>query len=123
VINKRIALMGYVRDRDRESFNLDNSIPTLFSDPFADPSLSPCVNSLKIALLAPGMGSVSRFAVSHSPVPVIVVRPERKVKKTLAKRQNNPKRGQYAALLGPDGLTLSRSRSRERSVGGLSDKE
>ena len=23
---------------------------------------------------APGMGSVSRFAVSHSPVPVIVVR-------------------------------------------------
>ncbi|CAD6590946.1 MAG: hypothetical protein TREMPRED_005929, partial [Tremellales sp. Tagirdzhanova-0007] len=73
---------------------------------------------------SPGMGSVSRFAVSHSPVPVIVVRPERKVQKTLAKRRSNPKRGQYAALLGPDGLTLSqsRSRSRERS-GGMSDKE
>ncbi|KAK4685967.1 hypothetical protein P7C73_g4169, partial [Tremellales sp. Uapishka_1] len=69
---------------------------------------------------APGMGSVSRFAVSHSPVPVIVVRPERKVKKTLAKRQNDPKRGQYAALVGPDGMALSRSRSRDRSEGARS---
>ncbi|KAL7425189.1 hypothetical protein Q5752_000877 [Cryptotrichosporon argae] len=67
------------------------------------------------ALGAPGMGSVSRFVVSHSPVPVIVVRPERKVKKTLQKRQNDPKRGQYAALVGPDDVALSRSRSRERS--------
>ncbi|GFZ49738.1 hypothetical protein JCM24511_07141 [Saitozyma sp. JCM 24511] len=73
------------------------------------------------ALGAPGMGSVSRFAVSHSPVPVIVVRPERKVKKTLEKRQADPKRGQYAALVGPNGMELSRSRSRERSIGGLSD--
>ncbi|WWC73672.1 uncharacterized protein I206_107644 [Kwoniella pini CBS 10737] len=73
------------------------------------------------ALGAPGMGSVSRFAVSHSPVPVIVVRPERKVKKTLAKRQNDPKRGQYAAIVGPDGLALSRSRSRG-STGALSDR-
>ncbi|ORY34684.1 hypothetical protein BCR39DRAFT_514004 [Naematelia encephala] len=71
---------------------------------------------------APGMGSVSRFAVSHSPVPVIVVRPERKVKKTLAKRQNDPKRGQYAAIVGPDGMALSRSRSRG-SVSGVSDRE
>ncbi|WVN89931.1 uncharacterized protein L203_105161 [Cryptococcus depauperatus CBS 7841] len=70
------------------------------------------------AIGAPGMGSVSRFCVSHSPVPVIVVRPERKVKKHLQKRQNDPKRGQYAAILGPDGLALSRSRSRERSTGG-----
>ncbi|ORX37655.1 hypothetical protein BD324DRAFT_578323 [Kockovaella imperatae] len=76
-----------------------------------------------MAMGAPGMGSVSRYVVSHSPVPVIVVRPERKVKKTLAKRQNNPKRGQYAALIGPDGaLSLSRSRSRG-SIGGLSDRE
>ncbi|OCF77991.1 universal stress protein [Kwoniella mangroviensis CBS 8886] len=73
------------------------------------------------ALGAPGMGSVSRFAVSHSPVPVIVVRPERKVKKTLAKRQNDPKRGQYAAIVGPDGLALSRSRSRG-STGAVSDR-
>jgi hypothetical protein len=110
-----------------------------------------------MALGAPGMGSVSRFAVSHSPVPVIVVRyvtlpdsqmiayltpllicpllsvphdprrmslpcrPERKVKKTLQKRQADPKRGQYAQLVGPNGMELSRSRSRERSIGGLSD--
>ncbi|KAL0247112.1 hypothetical protein I308_104147 [Cryptococcus tetragattii IND107] len=73
------------------------------------------------ALGAPGMGSVSRFCVSHSPVPVIVVRPERKVKKHLEKRQNDPKRGQYAAIVGPDGLALSRSRSRERSAGGMSE--
>lgn len=70
-----------------------------------------------MALGAPGMGSVSRHAVSHSPVPVIVVRPERKVKKSLNKRQADPKRGQYAALLGSEGLSLSRSRSRG-SVGG-----
>jgi len=76
------------------------------------------LQSWGMALGAPGMGSVSRYAVSHSPVPVIVVRPERKVKKTLEKRQADPKRGQYAALLGTEGLSLSRSRSRERSTGG-----
>lgn len=74
------------------------------------------------AIGAPGMGSVSRFAVSHSPIPVIVVRPERKVKKYLEKRQNNPKRGHYAQIVGPNGLELSRSRSRG-SIGGASDKE
>jgi hypothetical protein len=68
------------------------------------------------------MGSVSRYAVSHSPIPVIVVRPERKVKKYLEKRQNNPKRGHYAQIVGPNGLELSRSRSRG-SIGGMSDKE
>ncbi|KAK8849715.1 hypothetical protein IAR55_005050 [Kwoniella newhampshirensis] len=76
------------------------------------------LQSWGMALGAPGMGSVSRFCVSHSPIPVIVVRPERKVKKHLEKRQNDPKRGQYAAIVGPDGLALSRSRSRERSTGG-----
>ncbi|KAH8112841.1 hypothetical protein DFH11DRAFT_385683 [Phellopilus nigrolimitatus] len=40
-----------------------------------------------------GMGSVSKYCLSHSPVPVIVVRPERKVRKTMMKRRNNPKRG------------------------------
>ncbi|KAG8932470.1 hypothetical protein FRC03_006060 [Tulasnella sp. 419] len=44
------------------------------------------------ALGAPGMGSVSRYCVSHSPVPVIVVRPERKVKKSVEKRKADPKR-------------------------------
>lgn len=112
------------------------SLPFSLSSPA---STLPLVLSFEFGLmsLAPGMGSVSKFAVSHSPVPVIVVRlaetrdtqenaythrPERKVKKTLEKRQNNPKRGQYAALLGQEGLSLSRSRSRG-SIGGLSEQE
>lgn len=61
------------------------------------------------------MGSISRFAVSHSPVPVVVVRPERKVKKTQDKREAAGKKGQYASLVGHDDPLLSRSRSRERS--------
>ncbi|KAI8989066.1 hypothetical protein BD414DRAFT_485872 [Trametes punicea] len=44
---------------------------------------------------APGVGSVSKYCLSHSPVPVIVVRPESKVRKTIAKRRANPKRGQH----------------------------
>ncbi|BEJ11695.1 hypothetical protein CspHIS471_0201550 [Cutaneotrichosporon sp. HIS471] len=67
------------------------------------------------AFSAPGMGSISRFAVSHSPIPVVVVRPVRKVKKTLDKREAAGKRGQYSSLVGDDDLVLSRSRSRERS--------
>ncbi|KAI0697619.1 hypothetical protein C8T65DRAFT_582460 [Cerioporus squamosus] len=44
---------------------------------------------------APGVGSVSKYCLSHSPVPVIVIRPESKVRKTMAKRRANPKRGQH----------------------------
>ena len=40
---------------------------------------------------APGMGSVSRYCISHSSVPVVVVRPESKVKKSMAKRQKEGK--------------------------------
>jgi len=40
-----------------------------------------------------GMGSVSKYCLSHSPVPVIVVRPESKVRKTMMKRRLDPKRG------------------------------
>jgi len=47
------------------------------------------------ALGAPGMGSVSRYCLSHSPVPIIVVRPERKVRKAQAKRKADPKRGKH----------------------------
>ncbi|KAL0566758.1 hypothetical protein V5O48_015240 [Marasmius crinis-equi] len=39
------------------------------------------------------MGSVSRYCLTHSPVPIIVVRPERKTKKAIEKRRANPKRG------------------------------
>jgi len=42
-----------------------------------------------------GIGSVSKYCLSHSPVPVIVVRPERKVKKVLEKRRADPKRGRH----------------------------
>lgn len=41
------------------------------------------------------MGSVSRYCLSHSPVPIIVVRPERKVKKAVEKRKADPKRGTH----------------------------
>ncbi|KZS96832.1 hypothetical protein SISNIDRAFT_406569 [Sistotremastrum niveocremeum HHB9708] len=42
-----------------------------------------------------GVGSVSKWCLSHSPVPVIVVRPERKVRKTIEKRRADPKRGSH----------------------------
>jgi len=44
---------------------------------------------------APGMGSVSRYCVSRSPVPVIVVRPEGNVRKGMQKRRADPKRGTH----------------------------
>ncbi|KAI0080376.1 adenine nucleotide alpha hydrolases-like protein [Panus rudis PR-1116 ss-1] len=43
----------------------------------------------------PGVGSVSKYCLSHSPVPVIVVRPESKVRKAIAKRRADPKRGNH----------------------------
>ena len=36
-----------------------------------------------------------RYCLSHSPVPIIVVRPEEKVRKTMAKRRADPKRGSH----------------------------
>lgn len=80
---------------------------------------------------APGMGSVSkcvfryalrffwlsllndvhRYCLSHSPVPVIVVRPERKVRQSKEKRRADPKRGlhfeQYVILSLSEFLWLS----------------
>ncbi|KZV78068.1 hypothetical protein EXIGLDRAFT_790488, partial [Exidia glandulosa HHB12029] len=44
------------------------------------------------AALTGGVGSVSKYCLSRSPVPVIVVRPERKVRKTTEKRRADPKR-------------------------------
>ncbi|OBZ76756.1 Universal stress protein A family protein C25B2.10 [Grifola frondosa] len=60
---------------------------------------------------APGVGSVSKYCLSHSPVPIIVVRPESKVRKTMAKRRADPKRGQHF-----DELTKARSNSGSLSV-------
>jgi hypothetical protein len=56
------------------------------------------------------MGSVSRYCIMHSAVPCIVVRPESKVNKSLAKR-DHPKRKMYTELVG--GTALVRSRSAE----------
>lgn len=42
-----------------------------------------------------GMGSVSKYALAHSPVPIIVVRPESKVRKVLEKRLKDPRRGTH----------------------------
>ncbi|KAG6861016.1 hypothetical protein C0995_004869 [Termitomyces sp. Mi166 len=41
------------------------------------------------------IGSVSKYCLTHSPVPIIVVRPERKVRKTVEKRRADPKRGTH----------------------------
>ncbi|KAI0267344.1 hypothetical protein BC834DRAFT_870982 [Gloeopeniophorella convolvens] len=49
--------------------------------------------ALGVAFGAQGMGGVSKYCLSHSPVPIIVVRPESKVRKTLDKRRADPKRG------------------------------
>ncbi|KAF9484308.1 hypothetical protein BDN70DRAFT_891133 [Pholiota conissans] len=41
------------------------------------------------------IGSVSKYCLSHSPVPVIVVRPGRKLRKAVEKRRADPKRGKH----------------------------
>lgn len=58
-------------------------------------SVSKYVPFARVACSCALLTFVSRYCLSHSPVPVIVVRPESKVKKTMAKRRANPKRGQH----------------------------
>lgn len=36
-----------------------------------------------------------RYCLTHSPVPIIVVQPERKVRKAMEKRKADPKRGKH----------------------------
>ncbi|KAL8290551.1 hypothetical protein RQP46_002809 [Phenoliferia psychrophenolica] len=45
------------------------------------------------------MGSISRYCVAKSPVPVIVVRPEDKVRESLSRRLLEPKKRSYLSLL------------------------
>ncbi|KAF8153334.1 hypothetical protein B0H34DRAFT_774382 [Crassisporium funariophilum] len=45
--------------------------------------------------LSNSIGSVSKYCLSHSPVPVIVVRPGRKLRKAVEKRRRDPKRGRH----------------------------
>lgn len=54
-----------------------------------------------------GVGSVSKYCLSHSPVPIIVVRPERKVRKAVEKRKADPKRGRHF-----DDIALGRAQTR-----------
>jgi nucleotide-binding universal stress UspA family protein len=49
--------------------------------------------ALGVAFGSQSMGGVSKYCLRHSPVPVVVVRPESKVRKTLDKRRADPKRG------------------------------
>jgi len=54
------------------------------------------------------LGSTSQYLVARSPVPVIVVRPEGKVRQSREARAKDPKRQSYQALLGlPSKHTLS----------------
>ncbi|KAI0795471.1 hypothetical protein C8Q75DRAFT_791271 [Abortiporus biennis] len=53
------------------------------------------MQSFGAAFGAQGVGSVSKYCLSHSPVPIIVVRPESKVRKAMAKRRADPKRGKH----------------------------
>jgi len=53
------------------------------------------MQALGMGALSVGIGSVSKYCLSHSPVPVIVVRPERKLRKAMAKRRKDPKRGRH----------------------------
>ncbi|PWN92357.1 hypothetical protein FA10DRAFT_228812, partial [Acaromyces ingoldii] len=58
------------------------------------------------------MGSCSRDILNRSPVPVVIVRPEAKVRKHLAKRANDPKRRSYHDL-----VSMSREDSLPLTVG------
>jgi hypothetical protein len=63
---------------------------------FSGKSLSfPLAFVFTMTVFAAGVGSVSKYALSHSPVPIIVVRPESKVKKVREKRLKDPKRGTH----------------------------
>ena len=43
-----------------------------------------------------------RYCLSHSPVPVIVVRPGRKLRKAVEKRRADPKRGRHFEVKTPE---------------------
>jgi hypothetical protein len=47
-------------------------------------------------------GSVSKYCLQHSPVPVVVVRPSQKRQKKKAKREADPTRRSYRDLLSVD---------------------
>lgn len=77
------------------------------------------VSALQKIIGGASMGSSSRDILNRSPVPVVIVRPEAKVKKHLAKRQNDPKRRSYhdlVALQKNDELPISTGRRSSKSL-------
>ncbi|KAH9981941.1 hypothetical protein BJV77DRAFT_1029766, partial [Russula vinacea] len=66
-----------------------------------------------VAFGSQSMGGVAKYCLRHSPVPVIVVRPESKVRKTLDKRRADPKRGIHF----DDGNRLQTQRSNASGPG------
>lgn len=67
---------------------------------------------------APMIGHVSRDILQRSPVPVVVVRPEAKVRKHLNKRIKNPSRRAYRNLVnnGPETADLPLSAGHSGSL-------
>ncbi|KAI5480718.1 Usp (universal stress protein) family protein [Pseudohyphozyma bogoriensis] len=66
------------------------------------------------------MGSISRYCVAKSPVPVVVVRPEGKVRESLSRRIQDPKRRSYVSLLSPTSDSLALERTTTAPVRGTS---
>jgi nucleotide-binding universal stress UspA family protein len=71
------------------------------------------VSAIQKMLGGSSMGSVSRDILNRCPVPVVIVRPEAKVRKHLVKRQNDPKRRSYHDL-----VALGKEENLPLSVGG-----
>ncbi|KAI5815567.1 hypothetical protein BZA77DRAFT_315435 [Pyronema omphalodes] len=65
-------------------------------------------------------GSVSKYCLQHSPVPVIVVRPSSKRDKKKAKRRADPSRKVYADIMQSSGLMIHGNISGTTEIGGAS---
>lgn len=65
-------------------------------------------------------GSVSKYCLQHSPIPVIVVRPSTKREKKKEKRKQDPGRRVYQEMIQTDGL-MNHANDSIKSVSGLSE--
>lgn len=65
-------------------------------------------------------GSVSKYCLQHSPVPVIVVRPTSKRDKKKAKRKADPGRRVYQDMLQQSGQLMTHANNSLRSISGVS---
>ncbi|WFD33958.1 hypothetical protein MCUN1_000786 [Malassezia cuniculi] len=60
------------------------------------------VSALQKMLGSTPLGSISKYLIWQSPVPVIIVRPEDRVRKHLSKRMADPRRREYQSLVGSE---------------------